>query len=351
MADTRDYPTPELSMLPGRKGNIRHGKRPMLANVRTCLNTSSARNGLGIIAKALLAPGSKVLIPAYHCPALVEPFIWARCEVLFYPLNRDLSPDMHVLREKITLADAIILVPFFGNSTGMAEYAELARQHNCLAIEDLAHAAHKKILHGDYGVTSLQKFYPVSGGGELLIASSSVGENVQQVWQRETVSQWRSAAQEVFSKVKMKLSGPGLATGHQFIYFDPYRLGQPMSVKDTRQICMHDHERIAQRRRENYRILDAYLSNSFLGQPLFSEFNADDVPYVYPFILNKAEHFHLIRNLAIPLYRWEEICPSGCATTDAYRGGLIQFPCHQDLTDGDTAGLIAKLETLSGSIQ
>lgn len=325
----------------------------MLSKARTCLATASARSGLGLIAKAALTPGSKVLIPAYHCPALVEPFIWAQCEVVFYPLNRDLSPDMSALKEQLTLADGIILVPFFGVSTGIAEYAELARQHNCIVIEDLAHAAHKKTLHGDYGVTSLQKFYPVSGGGELLIADSSVDDGVHQLWKKEHVGQWRWATQDISNRLRMKLSRAVRtvpASGHRFIYFDPSRLGEPMSRKDASQLRMHDHARIAQRRRENYSKLDAYLSSSVLGEPLYSRLGADDVPYVYPFILKRSKYFDLIRNMAIPLYRWEEICPSGCATTDSYRSHLIQFPCHQDLTDDDIGRLISKLETLSGSI-
>ncbi len=348
----RDYPVPEFSMLPSQKGSIQQRNRPALGNVRTSLATASARNGLGLIAKALLAPGSKVLIPAYHCPALVEPFIWAQCEVIFYPLNRDLSPVMSVLEDNLPQAKAIVLVPFFGICQGIADYAELARQHNCLAIEDLAHAAHKKTLHGDYGVTSLQKFYPVSSGGGLLIAGPPADDRVLQLWEREKIGRRRWAAQEISNKVRMKLSGaarPGVASGRQFIYFDPSRLGEPMSGKDTRQISMHDHKQIAQSRQENYRKLDAYLGSSSLGQPLFSNLDANDVPYVYPFILKKAEYFDLIRNMAIPLYRWEEICPSGCDTTDTYRSKLIQFPCHQDLTDDDITRLLSKLEMLQGS--
>ena len=349
----RDYPVPEFSMVPSQKGGSQQGNRPALINVRTSLTTASARNGLGFIAKALLTPGSKVLLPAYHCPALVEPFIWAQCDVIFYPLNRDLSPDINMLKEKLPQAKAIVLVPFFGISHDIEKYVELARQHNCLAIEDLAHAAHKSILHGDYGVTSLQKFYPVSGGGELLIAGPSVDDRVLQLWEREKICHWRWTALDIFSKLQRRVSGTarsGAANGRQFIYFDPSTLGEPMSGKDIRQISMHDHERIAQSRRENYRKLDACLSSSSLGQPLFSNLDANDVPYVYPFILKKAEYFDLIRNMAIPLYRWEEICPSGCDTTDAYRSQLVQFPCHQDLTGDDMARLTSKLEKLPGAI-
>lgn len=37
-----------------------------------------------------------VLLPAYHCPALVEPFIYAGYNIVFYPQLADLSSDLAV---------------------------------------------------------------------------------------------------------------------------------------------------------------------------------------------------------------------------------------------------------------
>ncbi len=353
LADMRDHPAPELSMLPTKREKKRKVSRPLIANAKFSLPISYARNGLAIIAKAVLAPGSKVLVPAYHCPALVEPFVWAHCEVDFYPLNDDLSPDIGVITDKLPTAKAIVLVPFFGFDQDIAGLAELARKHNCLPIDDLAHAAHSNILHGDYGVTSLQKFYPIATGGELLIANSVLDTRVVDCWHTSRIRPWRWLARESFTKIMMKLGGKGAihrSSTDNFRYFDPSIVGEPMSHKDIRQISCQDHASIAAARRNNYQILDTFLGQSRLGQPLYSKLGPNDVPYVYPFILDKAEYFKLIRDLAIPLYRWEEICPSGCKTSDIYRSVLIQFPCHQDLTHQDLERLISKLVVAESTV-
>ena len=323
--------------------------RPALENSKTSLPISYARNGLAIIASALLPPGSKVLLPAYHCPALVEPFVWAQCDVEFYPLQQDLSIDLDVITDKLAKADAIVLVPFFGFSQNIASQTQLAREYNCLPIEDLAHAAHATILHGDYGVTSLQKFYPISTGGELLIANSISDTRVTSKWHALQVPQWQWAGKSFSKQLLAKL---GLRREHgptainEFRYFEPTAVSEPMFRSDQVEVTRHDHAQIAASRRNNYQMLDGYLSNSRLGKSLFPKLGPGDVPYVYPFVLNKAEYFDLIRNMAIPLYRWEEICPSECTVSAAYRSRLIQLPCHQDLTANDIKRLISRLKTI-----
>jgi perosamine synthetase len=341
-------------MLPSKRGENRKTNRPGIVNTRTSLPIAYARNGLAIIAKALLAPGSKVLLPAYHCPALVEPFVWAQCEVDFYPLNIDLSPDIGALTSKLPAAEAIVLVPFFGFDHDIPGLVELARKYNCLPIEDLAHAAHVNTLHGDYGVTSLQKFYPITTGGELLIANSVTSTRVAECWQESYIRPYQWLVSDFFRKGVMKLRNRDRtyrSSSSKFRYFDPSIVGEPILRRDIRQIAKQDHARIAAARRNNYQMLDAFFSHSRLGRPLFPHLGPDDVPYIYPFVLEKAEYFDLIRNEAIPLYRWEEICPSGCETSNIYRSHLIQFPCHQDLVDENIKRLISKLMMAESSVQ
>jgi perosamine synthetase len=354
MADARNYPLPDFSMLPCKRGKIRQGSRPVITNTKTNLPVLLARNALAIIAKAELAPGSKVLLPAYHCPALVEPFLWAQCDIDFYPLNSDLSPDIDAMTAKLPAAEAIVLVPFFGFDQGIASHVQLAREYNCLPIEDLAHAAHSNTLHGDYGVTSLEKFYPVSGGGELLVADCVANTRVADWWQENYISHWHWAVSEFFRKALAKRARRrtvNKSSDSKFRYFDPAKISEPMLRRDIDQIAKQDHIKIAAARRENYQQLDAYFCHSRLGRPLFTSLGANEVPYVYPFFLHKAEYFDLIRNMAIPLYRWEEICPSSCQTSALYRSHLVQFPCHQDLVEDDIQRLISKLISIEKTIE
>lgn len=349
LADGRKFPSPEFSMLPKSIGKSIKGNRPALVNANTSLRVSRARYGLAIIAKSELAPGSRVLLPAYHCPALVEPFFWAKCHVDFYPLNEDLTPLLEILTEKLKVADAMVFAPFFGFDRTAVGLGELAKQHNCLSIEDLAHNAHAKILRGDYGVTSLEKFYPVSSGGELLIADSISGTSAIECWQGYQMHPIKWAIRMLFDSCARKLGAELLkptSLKRTFRYFNPACIGEPMTQKDIRQLKCQDHKQLAANRRKNYQLLDQYLCRSRIGRPLFKVLGPEDVPYVYPFLLDNPKSFDLIRNMAIPLYRWEEIWPSGCKTSNLYRSRLVQFPCHQDLTETDIELLIHKLQTV-----
>ena len=353
LADGSNYPPPEFSMLPKKRGEAKEANRPVIANAKTSLSIMRARYGLAIIAKAELTPGSKVLLPGYHCPALVEPFIWSQCSVDFYPLNDDLTPQLAILARKLESADAMVFVPYFGFSCTAIGLADMARQYDCLPIEDLAHAALTKTLDGDYGVTSLEKFYPVNSGGELLIANSVSSTRVEDWWQLHHIPPWRSTVKNLLSRTIAKPHEKYVANhkmSTNFRYFDPAKVGVTMMRKDIRQLANQDHAKIAMMRRDNYQKLDAYFRVSQLGRPPLQTLGADDAPYVYPFVLNKAEYFDLIRNKAIPLYRWEEICPSGCDTSDLYRSQLVQFPCHQDLTGHDINRLISKLEMIENGL-
>ena len=94
LADSRDYPAAQFSMLARDHRCVAAGSaRPAMENVGTVLPMAWARNALALIGSFALPKGATVLLPAYHCPALVEPFIWAGATIRFYPLNEQLDPD------------------------------------------------------------------------------------------------------------------------------------------------------------------------------------------------------------------------------------------------------------------
>src|ERR1700726_3419115 len=56
-----------------------------------------------------------VLLPAFHCTALVEPVVRAGFRPVFYRIKKDLTIDVEDLRAKSSSRDAlIIVVHFFG---------------------------------------------------------------------------------------------------------------------------------------------------------------------------------------------------------------------------------------------
>ena len=338
LADARDFPAPGLSMLPTRPGAAHGSARTAPRGAGAVVPMSLARHALAFIGTAVLGAGCRVWLPAYHCPALVEPFIWAGCDIDFYPLNADLTPDLSALYDHRDRPAACVLVRYFGLDCAVERSAGQLRAAGYTVIEDLAHAAHAPALFGDYGVTSLWKFYPVQDGAELLIASHLPDfDRLRAAARAWLLPPLRWQALHLKQRLGQKFGSrrPG-----NFRYLQEHRLRAPMSRRTAGELIRHDHGALAARRRANFRALSAALAGAEIGTPLFGELGESEVPYIFPLLLHDNDGFGQLRNAGIPLYRWEELAASGCAVSRRYRSRLVQLPCHQALTAANMAFLI-----------
>jgi hypothetical protein len=345
LADSSEFPPPDLAMLPLAISPGRGDGRQAPGNAAATLTLAWARNALALVARA--HPGRRTLVPAYHCPALVEPFLWANSPVEFYPMAPDLAPDMAWLERNLAHDDTLVVVPFFGVTATNTAALALARERGCLIVEDLAHAAFKPRLDGHYGVTSLQKFYPVDSGAELFVSAEADADRITRLW-RDTMANefaWRARALREKTLRRMGLPGGG-GTAPAYRYLHPGALGEPMRSRDRRVVSASDTGTIVSRRRQCYERLSGELADFALGEPLYPTLGPADVPYVFPLLLHEEATFRAIRAAALPLYRWEEIASGHCATSDSYRHRLVQLPCHQDLSEADIELLLARLAEL-----
>lgn len=340
LAYSRDYPLPAFAAYPTYNNPLGESERLAPPGVKATFHAARARYALAFIALATLKPGDIVLLPAYHCPAMVEPFLWAGCRIAFYPVNNDLAPIPSRIEEQFAEADAVVFTRYFGFEQVAGQLIAKARSHHCLVIEDLAHAAFISRLHGDIGVTSLTKFFPQPYGSEIWCADQLLAERLEQVITGQQLSQTQWALNSVYRKVKRKIvSKLGIKQSNQssYRYFDEIELKRPSTLCTIR--VNNERPRISedQKHRSHYQKLLEIASRSPFGIPLYPELPPDVIPYVFPFLLHTAETFHDIRNAGIPLYRWEELASTDCEVSANYRARLIQIPCHQDMKAEDFA--------------
>jgi len=50
------------------------------------------------------------------------------------------------------------------------------------------------------------------------------------------------------------------------------------------------------------------------------------------------------------MWRWEDLAVTDCEIANKYRFSLIQFPCHQGLSDEQIDWMIATLSTVTSDI-
>ncbi|MBC3765774.1 DegT/DnrJ/EryC1/StrS family aminotransferase [Neptunicella marina] len=327
--------------------------------------TKNGRGALGIVGQQLKYNDRKnvILIPAYHCPALVEPFIWLNYEIRFYPLNPDLSVDIEqfnaLAQDDVTHC---IVVRFFGFSQNIEALKSSAKTHNLLVIEDCAHALFDILLpqsetpaDSDAQIASINKLLPSIDGGVIhfpkvrlpKLPCYSLGEECKGLMHSIGLMPFINKIRQLFRR---KTSEPAelFAThvkANKLKYFSPDDMTSG-GYRHTQWLLDYcDINRIKVKRSENFNYLVGQLKNSTIGHPLFEQLS-DNTPYVVPFLLNDKKYFTALRKQGIQVLRWEEVAKSDCRISQDYRERLVQLPCHQSLRQNDLDEIVLQIRAL-----
>ena len=150
-----------------------------------CIWLRSGREALHLVALNLNLEKKQpiVLMPAYCCHSMVDPFEKAGWKVVYYRLNEDLTVDLDYLSLALTkeCPNAILTMNFYGSaSTNEAVNCIKKRNPNCKVIEDFSHCSFSladifdpKV---DYYVTSIRKSIGVCDGS-VIISKESLDES------------------------------------------------------------------------------------------------------------------------------------------------------------------------------
>ena len=330
-----------------------------------CIYTRNGRAAIGLAAQQLMHSNKKniVLLPAYHCPALVEPFLWLGYQVRFYPVLPSLAVDEDVFLQYLT-ADVThcLVVRFFGFQQNNKQLINLAALAGKVIIEDYAHALVdflQRLQQPDPAVAaricSINKILPTIDGG-LLYMQQGIGVQPQYCsWYEEAkgiafLFKVPQFIQYIKSKVKKprqtaSISQTAARAVNKLTYFQPEDLSSA-SFRHTKVILqLSDFKHIKAKRRSNYNYLAQGLSQSQAGQCLYE--SADlEAPYVLPFLLNDAADFQHLRFKRIQVLRWEEVAYGQCKVSEDYRSRLVQLPCHHKLKQAELDYIINAVQNL-----
>ena len=358
LADASNYPRARVPMVPYvRRASFASPSlwqaRFGLAARPQCV-TVSGRTALARLARLLkLNAKDRVLLPAYHCPSMVEPFMHAGCELEFYKLDGALAPDRADFMRALSVPPRVVVfVKFFGFEGGNEECATLARAAGASVVHDCAHAwyALPRIAPSDYAIASLVKFFAVEEGGLLLAPSGTeltapaqapgLRRNlrlISRAWARRQAAFSAPTRDNTVAKTGIpevsSIAANVEPRSAVYRYFDPQDVERDVTFYTSLLLKILGSEQAAHRRRQHYQQLAAMLG-TLRGVKLLHDRLPDDVvPYVLPLLLDDGpRQFDALRGAGIPLYRWEELIPSHCETSNDYRTRLVQLPCHQDLS-------------------
>lgn len=133
----------------------------------------SGRNAIKALCEVLRSRKT-VLLPAFTCSTVIEPFCDSKFEILYYDINEDFTIDTDSLNYLIAneKPDLILVHSYWGfNTCGDADLIlQQFRNSGGVLVEDLTQSLFSENvrLGADYYVSSLQKFFAIPNGGFIM---------------------------------------------------------------------------------------------------------------------------------------------------------------------------------------
>jgi perosamine synthetase len=341
--------------------------------------TTSGRTALALALEQLgIGPGDEVLLPAYHCVAMTAPIRALGATPVFYPLRADLSVASKDVETRVgPRVRSVLVVHFFGFPQPLRMLRETCDRARVSLIEDCAHTFYGSSgdappgRSGDFAIGSLMKFFPTFDGGCLVsfrrplarLRMESRGTLFQvkaAVHILERSAQWAdsrslrtlvrgvTALSAWAKRANSQLSDQLAQVTPRAVFgsadFEPAWVRKRMSMASKFVVSHVDHGRAIKRRRAFFGRYLAGLAGVRGGRPLHASLPDGVVPYVFPFLLSDPDRqFSELRAAGVPLYRWEEVAIHACPVAAEYRDALVQFPCHQELSDRQIGALIERI--------
>jgi dTDP-4-amino-4,6-dideoxygalactose transaminase len=309
---------------------------------------------------------------------MTGPIRWCGATPVFYRLDDRLNIRLDDLRAKLgARSRCVIVVHYFGFPQSLTDLRALCDVRRVALLEDCAHALFGRNAQGvaigtegDFAVGSLLKFFPTYDGGcltwksplrtPIVLASGGARFQVKAVlgilqraaeWGRlgvlGTLVRGAGKLRAALRRAGADRAGAGASpaapsAAEGGLDFDPAWHDVRMSAASEVIVKAANTRRIVERRREHYSRLSRELAEVPGGRPLLPSLPEGVVPYVLPFVLEKpAESYPALRRAGVPIYRWEGVARDACDVAKIYETRLVQFPCHQELTETEVTWLIA----------
>ncbi|MCL2524009.1 MAG: DegT/DnrJ/EryC1/StrS family aminotransferase [Betaproteobacteria bacterium] len=376
------FPLPRVPVLPRGFQPAGAEDAALLAGISPLpgdsLHYSRGRYALGAAyCCAGLGSGGALLAPAYHCVTMLDPALALGAEVLLYPLSADLAPDPAALDALLEVSSkpvkALLATHFFGFVRDFSWLQAWCAARGIVLIEDCSHTLcterYRVAGAGCYGrfvASSPYKFFASADGGWLYApdadALAGVAVRPARWWdelrglghwlervRRRSISAADSAA---LAAQLAALAGQAMETGNDkhlsrsghSAHYQPER-ASIAALRSSRWLAGHASLSAAiNQRRANYRRWLRAVADLLHCRPLYPELPEAVVPYMFPlYIEHPLPHFYWLKQLGVPVWRWDEMAVSTCPVARDYRLHLLHLPCHQSLREDEMDWLLAAL--------
>jgi dTDP-4-amino-4,6-dideoxygalactose transaminase len=346
---------------------------------------TSGRMGIANALRSLgVQAGDRVLVPAYHCNAMIEPVVWLGAIPVFYRISSSAGVELDDIERLLHEggARAMLVTHYFGFPQDMQAIFDFCLDHDLPFVEDCAHAFFGEVAgkpigsFGHYAIASPWKFFPIYDGGCIAVGGTGGCAQILQhpaiafqfkaaintvetafryrrlggarhlvqplLWFKDIV--WRAIKRIAGNRMAQLSVAPSSAEGGTS--FEPQWMDKRMSLPSRLLMQSASFGRIISRRRKHYqRLLDACIDIPGC-HPLFPVLPEKVVPYAFPLLIDEPERvFALLKQAGVPIIRfgetlWPGVNESTCANSVEFSRKVFQFPCHQELNQGELEWMI-----------
>lgn len=357
--------------------------------------TLNARSAIEIALRTLdLAPGSEVLVPAYHCPVMIYPIVKLGLVPVWFNVARDCSIDLGDLERRLgPKTGAVIAVHYFGFPTPLAALRRLCDAQGLFLVEDCAHAFFGSSdgagigSWGDVAVASYYKFFPLQDGGAIRFNNPTLIARQPRRPSSPLFFQVKSALNTVemrrdtrhpnrtldallglkdwlWSRLKGRpVTAPTASTANAASPAEENSVDGPFHpelIAPTYQpwhspwLCRAvlgtaNYAEVCAIRRRNYAYLLSRMDGIEGVAPLFATLPETVVPYNFPLLCDDAPGVAArLREHGVSVARfgeffWDEQDRVPGSVADTYSRHCIQLPIHQSVTREDLDHIVSVL--------
>ncbi len=323
-----------------------------------------ARSGIYHLFRALqFKPGETVLVPDYHSGNEVSAIRAAGASIVYYPIRRNLEPDLDALRRLAARNPRVIyVIHYLGWPQPLEEIEALCRERGSLLIEDCALSFLSEMAgrplgsSGDYSIFCLYKTLPVPNGG-LLVENrgvlrelnrlrlappprTAVAGRSAELMLEEFRSRWNGVGRALFGMKRAlgrALRGAGVPpvpVGD--IGWNPAHVNIGMASISSTVMKGLDYRWIRERRRQNFLLLREKLAGRV--RMLREDLREGVCPLFFPILApDKASAAAALRGRGIGAVEfWNHGDPqangNGSSDTSYLRQHVLELPIHQNVT-------------------
>ncbi len=340
------------------------------------LHFSRGRYALGEAYRLAKLDGSGALMaPAYHCVTMLDPALAMGAEVVLYPLNADLTPDRYrldeVYKQSVKPVRVMVATHFFGFIQDFSWLRQWCEEKAIVLVEDCAHVlfterdqARGAGKFGKFVASSPYKFFPSPDGGFLYAPDARRLDGVG-IQSAGFLSELRGIKRSAEISREPKIRKPDIDQIDKLLDSIISKIPEPgndrvlqrpaqstrysadsvrtASLRSSRWVINHSSiSGNVCRRQANYRCWLKALSDVPNCHVLYPQLPEHVVPYMLPLYVDFPNpHFYWLKQLGVPIWRWDEMAVSDCQVAHDHRLHLLHLPCHQSLTGDEMNWMIA----------